>query len=506
MEDLSWRPCAKWSRLESSVLKYVMMSLASPPQLAQPPATPQSERGGSAAPPSPRRLPGALLGVLAIALVLRLFVAGWLYGQPLYVFDENDYNQIALNLLRHGQFALEPGHLTSIRPPIYPALVAGVYAIAGEQNFTAVRVLQALLGTATVAVLYALARNMYGQRVGLIAAAIYACYPSLVATCGLLLTETLFTFLLCTACLLMQQFLVRGKFWLLPALGVALGVGALTRSVLWLFPPVLLVFLLVCDPAPRWRMRLLHAAVAIGTMIAVISPWAIRNTRLHHTFTAVDVMGGRNFMMGNYEYTPLDRPWDAISMSGEQSWIAVLKRNSPQESSELTQGQLDKRAMKAAVKYVVAHPGQTAQRDVAKFFHFWQLEREIVAGLWWGYWNQVPTLVVLAMAVAIVGMYVTVMLSGVMGAAVAPASSWRMQAFLILLIAFVCGIHTLVFGHSRYHLPLMPLIGVFAAVAWTSPVKVLAQWRRPALWLAGGFCVLLTASWCRELVIEFGRF
>jgi len=483
-----------------------MMSLASPPQLAQPPATPQSDRGGSAAPPSPRRLPGGLIGVLAIALVLRLFVAGWLHGQPLYVWDENDYNQIALNLLRQGQFALEPGQPTSIRPPLYPVLVAGVYAVGGEQNFTAVRVLQAILGAATAGVVFALARGMYGARTGLIAAAIYACYPSIVVTTGLVLTETLFTLFLCTACLLMQQFLTRGRFWLLPALGVALGLGALTRSVLWLFPPVLLMFLLVCDPAPLWRTRLLHAAVVIAAMVATISPWAIRNTRLHRTFTAVDVMGGRNFMMGNYEYTPFERPWDAISITGEQSWVAVLKRNSPQQSHELTQGQLDKLAMKAAVQYVVAHPGQTAQRDVAKFFHFWQLEREIVAGLRRGFWNHVPTPAVLVLAATILGTYVAVMLSGILGAAAAPAASWRMQAFLILLIAFVCGIHTLVFGHSRYHLPLMPLIGVFAAVAWESPAKVLAQWRRPALWLAGGFCVLLAASWCRELVVEFGRF
>ena len=37
--------------------------------------------------------------------------------------------------------------------------------------------------------------------------------------------------------------------------------------------------------------------------------------------------------------------------------------------------------------------------------------------------------------------------------------------FLVSVIVFVCGVHTVVFGHERYHLPLMPFILLYAAAA-----------------------------------------
>jgi hypothetical protein len=145
-------------------------------------------------------------------------------------------------------------------------------------------------------------------------------------------------------------------------------------------------------------------------------------------------------------------------------------------------------------------------RDLAKLAHFWQLEREIVAGLMRGFWGGLPKSAILMAAGAILGAYVAVMLLGVMGAAAIPPANWRMHCFLLLLIAFVCGIHTLVFGHSRYHLPLMPLVGMYAAAAVTNPRRIVLQWREPQVLLAGGVCLLLMSYWCYELMVESSRF
>jgi 4-amino-4-deoxy-L-arabinose transferase-like glycosyltransferase len=277
-----------------------------------------------------------------------------------------------------------------------------------------------------------LARNIYDERTGIAAAAIFACYPSLVAATGLVLTETLFTFFLCASCLLMQRALSRGGHGWFAAVGGVLALGALTRSVLWLFPPVLLVFLLAAGPRREVGRRFVQAMTAILAFALVIAPWAYRNTKLQKTFTAVDVMGGRNFMMGNYEHTPFNRPWDAISMSGEQAWHAMLRKERP-EARGVTQGQLDKLALKYGLQYVKDNPGQTAARDVAKFFHFWQLERELVAGLQQGYWGGASRLGLLAAAAVILGSYVTVLLSGIMGWSVCWPKHWPMHVFLLLV-------------------------------------------------------------------------
>src|SRR5262249_41874156 len=148
---------------------------------------------------------------------------------------------------------------------------------------------------------------------------------------NLLLTEVLFTFLLCAFSLLLILGLRRSSLTAVGGAGVLLGLAALTRSVVWLFPPVLALFLVLTFQG-GWRRRFLAAAVPVAAFAVVLAPWAIRNTRLQQTFIAVDVMGGRNFMMGNYRYTPLYRSWAAIQLPGEQSWIhEVLATSTPQE-------------------------------------------------------------------------------------------------------------------------------------------------------------------------------
>jgi hypothetical protein len=70
----------------------------------------------------------------------------------------------------------------------------------------------------------------------------------------------------------------------------------------------------------------------------------------------------------------------------------------------------------------------------------------------------------------------------------------------LCIIAFVCGIHTVVFGHSRYHLPLIPLILIFTSAAVTHWPAI---WRRrftPKFGLAVALCGVLIAGWMTTLV------
>ena len=55
--------------------------------------------------------------------------------------------------------------------------------------------------------------------------------------------------------------------------------------------------------------------------------------------------------------------------------------------------------------------------------------------------------------------------------------------------------HTLTFAHSRYHLPLMPLVMLFAAGAIAHAGSIWRQRRRPAFLAATGVCGLLVTGW-----------
>jgi hypothetical protein len=205
-------------------------------------------------------------------------------------------------------------------------------------------------------------------------------------------------------------------------------------------------------------------------------------------------MGGRNFMMGNYQFTPLYRSWAAIELEGEKSWFHELSSTYPPADWK-TQGLRDKLALRHGLKYVWEHPGQTLKRDVVKFLDFWGLERELIAGAVQGHFGAISNTAVLALAVLICGSYAAVTILGIFGAILFPPRDKRYHALLLLVIAFVCGMHTIVFGHSRYHLPLIPLVLIYTANAVANAPQLWAQRHHWSFRLAGCLSALLIVGW-----------
>lgn len=477
-------------------------------------ATPEIQGVGTASAPRAARRQAAgrsssrvhpLVWILLAGTVLRTALWVCLGDTPLSVWDEREYNAIARNLATRGEFALHAGKPTSIRPPLYPLAVAGIYRVAGMENFRAVRLAQVAVSVLGIGLVYRLGVLLYGRRVGAWAAGLSAVYPSLLVYNNLLLTETLFTTLLLGACLALSGAMRRGSIGLAALGGAVLGLAALTRSVLWISPVILVPFLLAATRG-RPARRALAAGCFAAAFAATVAPWAVRNTRLHGTFTTIDVMGGRNLMMGNYEYTPLNRAWNAIQIGGSQSWDRVLASSHP-EYDRLTQGQKDKLALREAVRFARAHPALTLRRDAVKFFNFWGLERELIAGAAHGDYGPIRPPALLALTGLIFGSYAAAILLGIFGAVAAPPADWRTHALLLLLIAFICGMHTLSFGHSRYHLPLMPFVLIYAARALARSRAIWGRRRSRAFALACGLAAVAVAGWAVEIaVVDAQRF
>lgn len=434
-----------------------------------------------------------LFWVLAIGTAVRLVLWLWGAGQPIHIEDERDYHALAVNLVRHGEYGFAPGELTSLRPPLYPLFVAGIYALFGVENLAAVRFIQGMLSLLTVVVVYALGCSVSNRRVANWLAALCCFYPSLLIFNNFILSEVLFTCLLCTFCLLVVTAIKHTSLAALGVAGIALGLAALTRSVVWLFPPVLGLFLLWAWKEGLGR-RPATVAVFVLAFALTIAPWAVRNSKLQDTFVAVDVMGGRNFMMGNYQHTPFYRSWDAIALTGDKAWSHEVITTYP-PAQRVTQGQVDKLALRQGVKFVLANPFLTLERSVVKFFDFWGLEREIVAGATRGYFGTDSKAVILLLAAVVAGAYVGALFLAVFGVIASPLADRQLHWFLLVVVAFICGMHTLVFGHSRYHLPLMPIVLVFAALAIVNLRTIWQQRGSRRFALACGVCGVFAAGW-----------
>ena len=118
----------------------------------------------------PRQARGLLLSVLGFGLLIRLVLLYATGNTGLMIVDEQHYHMLALNLLRGHGFAWEPGHLTSIRPPLYPAFVALIWKMTGTESVLAIRMAQVFLALANVYLVYRLGLLLFDRRVALLAA------------------------------------------------------------------------------------------------------------------------------------------------------------------------------------------------------------------------------------------------------------------------------------------------------------------------------------------------
>lgn len=447
---------------------------------------------------------------VAAGLAVRLVILSQTGDLGPRIADEQHYVELAGSLADGRGFAWATGEPTSLRPPLYPAMVAAVWRATGTDSLQAVRLVQITLSLVTALVVLDLGRRAFGVEVGRMAAVGTWLYPSIIYLNFTILTETLFTLLLVTFVWLTVCLVQRPRGATAALAGLVLGLGALTRSVLYPVPilvcPLLAVLLTRSTTRGRWQTAMACSVLVFAGYATVVLPWAVRNTRLQRVVTIVDTMGGMNLRMGNYEHTPEDRMWDAVSLTGEKSWIHALneeQQGAPPPPDAFTEGMKDKWAQRKALEYMQAHPMTTLRRAVIKFGDFWGLERSFAAGVQQGLYRPAPWLAAIAVAAMIVS-YALVVLMGAAGFWLSrPASA---VAILVLLpVVVISGVHAVVFGHERYHVPLVPLLAISAAALWQKGPG--AAWRAQPVARLGALVttVVLVAYWARQVVFVDGE-
>jgi 4-amino-4-deoxy-L-arabinose transferase-like glycosyltransferase len=396
--------------------------------------------------------------------------------------------------------------LTSVRPPLYPAMVSVVYRVAGVGRQQAVRLLQILLNVAIVPLVFALGRRLYDRRTGLVAAAIAAFYPSLWGHDYLLLTEVLFTVLLIAGTLALIEgsseprhastgSSIRPRWWLLFAAGVAFGLGTLTRTTLLLYPPLLAIALFAFWRAPSPR-RIAAVAAFVAAFALTVAPWIARNTRLHHRLSSIDsfsnetaarlsplrlLVEGPGFVWYRYRVAQRDQKRAEVSVprSGDGATAAARPRSSP--------GRVDRSGRLIRAVVGVTWDGLL----------FWRIDRELAGMASRGWLGPLPRPAVVALAMGVAGYYVALMLAGCVGVVLRPPPDRLQLALVLSVIAVLAGVHALSVGHSRYHIPLMPLVALFAARLWVARSEPFTRRRLAA---AITVAALLIASWTATFV------
>jgi 4-amino-4-deoxy-L-arabinose transferase-like glycosyltransferase len=235
----------------------------------------------------------ALGGIGAAALVIRLAFVRIVDPKVPALGDATAYHLLAMQLAK-GDGYIRPYdaqllHLvrpTAEYPPLFPALLAVAYRF-GAHSVTAQREFVAFVGVVTVVLIGLLGRRVGGPAVGLVAAALAACYPMLFQPEGTLMAEALYAPLVVVVLLLAYRAHDRATVVNFALLGVAAGFATLARAEGLLLGVVTAIGLgiVLHDRSAARRVGLV--AVAVGASLIVIAPWTVRNAVRLHAFVPV---------------------------------------------------------------------------------------------------------------------------------------------------------------------------------------------------------------------------
>ena len=379
------------------------------------------------------------------------------------------------------------GNTVFYQDPLYPYFLGLVFWIAGP-NYVLVRLLQVLMGTLSVAVVFWTARKLLGEKPALLAAAIMAAYRGLYFFELQLLKESMvilfsaFSYALGVAAA--DQPRSKGR-WL--GLGLVLGLLTLLRGNYQAILPLVVIWALVYDWKEAWPERLLRAA-AVGVGLAlVIVPVTARNHAVGGEWVLTTSQGGANFYIGNnplangrYAALPFVRPnpqWEAADFKAEAE-----KRT----GRNLTPSQVSRFWYREALAWIEADPGRAFelllhkarlmihQYEIPDNHSLYLFRDELVPALW---------LAVLGFGVlwgpGLIGLWV---LARQDRRAWYPALFALLYAFSIIPFFIV----------DRYRLAVVPAMAVFAAgfVVWVIQKWKQGRWRWLALAGLGVGCSL----------------
>lgn len=236
-----------------------------------------------------------LFTICLLALATRLAFIAWSYSRGLITgldsIETDSWETVARQLaLGHG-YVMGPGLApTAVRTPLYPLFVAGVYRLFGLQPLPLLLV-QACLGAATAVAVVAVARHVVrDERAALAAGLLWAIYPLDIAGYRLAASESLFLLLCALALWAYLRALEHSTAPRAMALGLLLGLCALTRDLALGLALLALAGWLLAAAAHRdtWR----HVALAAAVFLAAWLPWPIRNAVELHAFVPTSTMGG----------------------------------------------------------------------------------------------------------------------------------------------------------------------------------------------------------------------
>jgi 4-amino-4-deoxy-L-arabinose transferase-like glycosyltransferase len=409
-----------------------------------------------------RNFPRAVYVVLAVALILRVAWVVYAAREPAKFGDPFIYMSAARRIADgkgYGPWFL-PGP-TAFHPIGYPAWLAGIAWTAklvrlDDHLPLLVGLTQALVGTASVALVYAITVRLFGHRIAVLAAALTACFPNLVFYSALAYSETLYVF----GVLLAVWLIVRADWNPAPAVPVVVGFGVVV-GLSWMVRPFLLLSPLLLGLAV-WRsgagLRAAARLVAIAAAVAIamLVPWTLRNAFAFHAFVPVSTNLG-----------------DTLCLDNSPGAYGGF-RNLPRECSQpvpdgYAEPARNSHNLHYAIRWATHHPIKEVELLVRRAYYGYRDDHDSLTDLA-GAPGRFPP----SWLRTLLSWYYYVVFALALPAVVKFGRDPR-RVFVLLVEALLALVPFYLYGLPRFHIPLLPFLAIGAAVTIDA---VRSRWER----------------------------
>ena len=423
------------------------------PVLTEPPPAPPG-----AGQPFARTLWLIFLGGLALRAAFLVF------EPPTFpVGDERTYLTWGTQYLPSGRVGFSPFRMHLIfHPPLYPYFIAGLQSLPG--GLAVVQWVQVALSALLVPAVGRAGARAFGERTGLVAAAITAAFPELVWFAPHFWSETVMLFLLWWAFERLLEADAAGRA--LPAVlaGVLFGLTALTRETVLYFAPLAALWLAWRPSRPAARLR---GAAFLAAVVLTVAPWTVRNWIQFRTFIPVSTSAGLNLWQGNVGQTREEVYEEYFSVDGRIDQYRYATR-------------------KGIEAILARQPWWIFEKVVAEMPHFWGDSQTLIHLRRRAYGERAPAFT-WAVAAVVVLPYVAVLGLFAVGLALTPLD--RRRALIAAFLGYYVLLHVVAYGFPRYRLPILPAVFLFAAaggVAWREGTLRPGVGRRALAYALGG--------------------
>lgn len=311
--------------------------------------------------------------MVLVALAIRLAVMGFLYQEQ--TDPDRDHWRFAYE---NGRIArsIATGHgygsplfgdtgLTAWQPPIYPYIIAGVFAVFGVYSTASAFVLlssNAFISALTCIPIFFIARRIFGDRVALWSGWAWAFFPyAIYFSVERIWGTWLATLLLCLLLLLTLRLERPAGLGTWAGYGLLWGFAALTDPVVLTVLPATMGWAgyRLYQRKERWLAPMTVASLVLALSVA---PWFLRNYEVFHRFIPFRDTLGLELMVGNSGDTFHWHPRQLGPWHNEAEWQRF------QQVGEVAY--MDEKKAQA-MAFIRGHKGWFAWVTVRRFVYIW---------------------------------------------------------------------------------------------------------------------------------------